>query len=65
LQLVFLFPGHFFFLTGLTKAEQAAKLKQQAMTVSRPWMDESLAPATAPEDLDFSSPSQACSVEWV
>ena len=48
-----------------TPEELAASKKQQSITVSRPWMDESLAPATAPEDLDFSSPSQACNVEWV
>jgi Ca2+-binding EF-hand superfamily protein len=48
-----------------TAKEREASLKQQSIVVSRPWMDECLEPATAPDDLDFSSPTQACSVEWV
>lgn len=49
----------------MTREEIIAMRKKQSITTDRPWMSESLAPATAPEDLDFSSPSQAVNVEWI
>ena len=49
----------------VSPSEMTALKKVQTIAVARPWMDESLQPATAEDDLDFSSPSQAVSVEWI